>query len=227
MGPPLPPPGMPALPAPVGVLPVFQIPHSPEFIPHPGLPPLEARMMQLQRAGMDQAEINRQLVQEGYPATNVLEHVQTQQFAPMTQPTFQGMMPPPPPPPPQYEPASGKEDVITLLTEDIQEISEAIIAEKWGKAKKDIDEMLRWKDDADSKLGAIQDQMKALEAKMDSLEKAIFGKVEDYSRGISDVNAELKAMQRVFSTVMPTFTANIKELQGLVEGTKEKKKAKK
>ena len=229
--PPQPPPGMPALPPPMFVPQTLKIPNSPLIIQHPGLPPLESRMAELKAAGLRDSEVRRQMLSEGYSSQDLLTYFQTQQFAPtqsptdMPLPTMQGMPMalPPPPPPPRYEQEGRKEDVITLLTEDIQEISEAIIAEKWGQAKKEIETMSRWREDAESKITGMQDQLKALEAKMDSLEKAIFGKVEQYSRGISDVNAELKAMQRVFSTVMPTFTANIKELQGLVE---EKKKSK-
>ncbi len=231
--PPQPPPGMPALPPPMFVPPVLKIPNTPIVIPHPGLPPIEARMAELKAAGLRDSEVRRQMLSEGYSSQDLLAYLQTQQFAPtpgptsMPLPTMQGMPMalPPPPPPPHYEP-DRKEDVITLLTEDIQEISEAIIAEKWGQAKKEIEDVIRWREDAESRMAGMQDQLKALEAKMDSLEKAIFGKVEEYSHGISDVNAELKAMQRVFTTVMPTFTANIKELQNLVEGTKEKKRKK-
>ena len=69
----------------------------------------------------------------------------------------------------------------------------------------------------------LSDRMTKLEMKLDSIEQAILGKVEEYGKSISDVGTELKAMQRVFQTTMPAFTENIKELQGLVEETKARK----
>ncbi len=47
--------------------------------------------------------------------------------------------------------------------------------------------------------------------------------MDEYSKGISDVSTELKAMQKIFQTVMPQFTANIKELQALVEKKRKEK----
>ncbi len=207
-------------PPPTGVPPVFQIPGLPEIIPHPGLPPINARIADLQRMGMAPGDINKQLIREGYPATNVLAQAQAQQFAPPPMPPI----PQAPPPPPRPVMGPSKEDVVTLLTEDIQEIAEAIIEEKWNKAKKEFADVEKWKDDVDERLKGIEENTEAVKQRMDSIEKAIFGKVEEYGKGIEDVSAELKAMQRVFSTIMPQFTSNIKDLQAMLEKNKKKKK---
>jgi hypothetical protein len=62
--------------------------------------------------------------------------------------------------------------------------------------------------------------MTALEKKMDMVIQQVLGKVEEYGKGVADVGVELKAMQKMFNTIMPTFTENIKELQEIVEKVK-------
>jgi uncharacterized protein YoxC len=122
------------------------------------------------------------------------------------------------PPAPVFRPAPAP---ARLTTEEIQEIAEAIIAEKWQKVGKEIDEMKKTQDDISASLGGMQERMSNLEKKMDMVIQEILGKVDEYGKGIADVGTELKAMQKVFGTVMPTFTENIKDLQEVVGKAKE------
>jgi len=71
-------------------------------------------------------------------------------------------------------------------------------------------------------LSNLSDRMTKLEMKLDAVQQAILGKVDEYGKNISDVGTELKAMQRVFGTVMPTFTENVKDLRELVDTAKVK-----
>ncbi|MCX6774960.1 MAG: hypothetical protein NTY99_02610 [DPANN group archaeon] len=122
------------------------------------------------------------------------------------------------PPAPVFRPAPAP---ARLTTEEIQEIAEAIIAEKWQKVGKEIDEIKKTQDDTSASLGGMQERMSNLEKKMDMVIQEILGKVDEYGKGIADVGTELKAMQKVFGTVMPTFTENIKDLQEVVGKAKE------
>jgi hypothetical protein len=126
-------------------------------------------------------------------------------------------MPPvslPPPPAPPVKAARGAGGV-TLLTEDLEEISEAIVQEKWNKFEKDWDKLMDWKDDMDESIVELRTTLKNIDDKMDTIEKAVLGKVGDYSKSIGGVKTELKAMQKVFSDVMPVFTENVKKLKEL------------
>ena len=118
------------------------------------------------------------------------------------------------------------EEPITLLTEDIEQISEAIIAEKWKLLTKDIDSIRRWQEMAERNMQVLQDNFFKLDQRLSSLEQSIFQKVDEYGKGISDVGIELQAMQKMFKTVMPEFTSNIKELSELVGAAREKPKSK-
>jgi len=217
--PPLPP--LPPLPEEFGQQPMPFMPPMPQQQGMPPFPPAPQQVSQFQAQGVPPADIVRAMRQQGYPSTDILAGMQAQQF----QPPMSAMPPIPIPPQPPSRPVVGpsKEDVVTLLTEDIQEIAETIIEEKWNKAKKDFADVEKWKDDVGGQLKGIEENVEATKQRMDSLEKAVFGKVEEYGKGIEDVSTELKAMQRVFTTIMPQFTSNVKELQALLEKNRKKK----
>ena len=134
-----------------------------------------------------------------------------QQFIPASLP--QGM-----PSAPVFRPAPSAK----TITAEIEEIAEAVVSEKWEKVSKELDDMKRGHDDLSSTVNGMQERMSNLEKKMDMVIQQVLGKVEEYGRGISDVSTELKAMQKVFGTMMPTMTDNIKDLQELVDKAKTK-----
>ncbi len=255
LGIPPPPPGLPPIPPPPGfglqpnerdsapfgpppeglepqVPPVWQIPHTPIFIPNPAMPPIKQRISELQGQGLANEQVAARLKVEGYPADTILAELQKSDFMqgagfetqPQGMPQIPPGMPRPPRPPSMQE--QHKDEVITLLTEDIQQISESIIAEKWSKFKKEFETIQKWREDAEGKMNWLVDEFDKMRAKMDGINKSVMAKMDEYSKGISDVSTELKAMQKVFQTIMPQFTANIKELQALVD-KKRKEKGKK
>lgn len=186
-------------------------------LPDMGPPPID----EMRAQGMSPRDIVRDLTARGYPSADILSRFQTPQNSPASYP--QQQMPMPPAPSPSFSRFSSP---AKPSTDEIQEIAEKIVEEKWKGAEKEIDTIKKWRDETETNLSNLSDRMTKLEMKMDSVEQAILGKVDEYGRAISDVGTELKAMQRVFSTTMPAFTENIKELQGLVEETKEKRRKK-
>ncbi|MGC8885347.1 MAG: hypothetical protein ACP5JY_02990 [Candidatus Nanoarchaeia archaeon] len=162
------------------------------------------------------------------PASEQLPVLEAQGLRPAT----------PPPPPPSFEPQpvqpltarqlpAGmpappifKPEAPKPLSEEIEETAEAIIAEKWEKFKRELEEIRKIQDDFSASLSGLSERMTNIEKKMDMVIEQILGKVEEYSKGVQDVGVELKAMQKMFNTLMPTFTENIKELQELVERAK-------
>jgi len=189
-----------------------EMPPLPSELEAPPMPPVD----QMRASGMSSRDIVRDLTSRGYSANDIMAGFQTPQSSPAVYPG--GMsMPPAPSPPQRFAP-------IKPSTEEMQEIAEKIVEEKWKGSVKEIDSIKKWKDETETNLSNLSDRMTKLEMKMDSVEQAILGKVDEYGKSISDVGTELKAMQRVFQNTMPAFTENIKELQGLVEESKEKRK---
>jgi hypothetical protein len=101
-----------------------------------------------------------------------------------------------------------------------EEIIEAIIDEKWNDLVKDINKVIEWKQKADSKLISMEQQMTELRSQFDKLQQAILGKISDYDKNMMDVGAELQAMEKAFSKVLPQFIDNVSQLNTITERMK-------
>jgi hypothetical protein len=101
-----------------------------------------------------------------------------------------------------------------------EELVEAIIDEKWNELVKDINKVIEWKQKADNKIAAMEQQVNDLQAQFDKLHNAIIGKIGDYDKHMLDVGAELSAMEKVFSKVLPSFVDNVNELSRITDKVK-------
>lgn len=124
------------------------------------------------------------------------------------------------PPPNGLPPTIPQDSSPALKDDDIEELIEAIIDEKWAEVEKDIGRIVEWKDSVDERLGSMDAQIKDLKTNFDDLHKAILGKVGDYDKNILNVGSQLKAMEEVFSKVLPTFTDNVSELTRIADKLK-------
>lgn len=101
-----------------------------------------------------------------------------------------------------------------------EELIEAIIDEKWNDLVKDFNTVLDWKKSTENKLVSIEQKFEDLKGEFDKIHKAILSKVDDYDKNITQVGAEVKAMEKVFSKVLPLFTENVKELSRITKDLK-------
>jgi hypothetical protein len=101
-----------------------------------------------------------------------------------------------------------------------EEMIEAIIDEKWNELVRDINKIIEWKQKADTKIITIEQQMNDLKDQFDKLHQAIISKINDYDKHIVDVGAELQAMEKTFSKVLPTFVDNVSELSRIADKMK-------
>ena len=104
-----------------------------------------------------------------------------------------------------------------------EELIEAMIDEKWNELLKDINKVIDWKNSTESRIGAMEQQFSDLKDSFDRLHEAIIGKIGDYDRNILNVSSEIKAMEKVFSKVLPVFTKNVSELNRVTVALKKKK----
>ena len=109
------------------------------------------------------------------------------------------------------------------ITEKIEEITEAIIDEKWNEFIVNVNKIIAWKERTEARMTALEKRMDDLKASVDQLQKAIAEKIGEYDKHVTDVGVEIKAMEKVFQKVLPTFTANINELSRITEELKDKK----
>ena len=93
-----------------------------------------------------------------------------------------------------------------------EEMIESIVNEKWEKLAKDFKRFDEWKEKTDVTLNKMQQSIVDLNNNFDKLHQAIIGKISEYDQNILNVGTEIKAMEKVFQKVLPTFTQNINEL---------------
>jgi prefoldin subunit 5 len=175
----------------------------------------------LQRDGFSSAQVFDAMNQAGMNTAGPLPEGQALQGAPPSPPP--GPMPPAPgmmPAPPGPTPDIGGD------RERIEELAEAIIDEKWAELIKNINKIFEWKEKTDGTLKKLSQEMIDLKANFDKLHKGILGKITEYDQNIINVGTEVKAMEKVFQKVLPTFTDNVNELSRITKKYKSPKKKK-
>ncbi len=104
--------------------------------------------------------------------------------------------------------------------EEIEQVVETILDERWKEVTENIKKVLDWKNAMDEKFTKMNEEVKTLKEDFNELYKAIVGKVGEYDKNILKVDTELKALEKVFSQVLPNFTANVNELSRIAEDIK-------
>lgn len=96
--------------------------------------------------------------------------------------------------------------------EKIEEVAEAIVEEKWKEKEKEFNKIMEWKEDITTKIVQLQQQMEDLRSSFDSLHKGMLGKITEYDDNLVNVGTEIKAMEKVFSKVLPSLTDSVNKL---------------
>jgi len=162
------------------------------------------------------------LKQQGYTDTEIIQSLQGQGYSPQeinqafsqveesTPETYD--YPTSPSPTASYAPAGDYEGMI-----------EAIVEDKWQEFNREMTKIKGWKEKTDTRLDRIEQQLNDVKTDIDSLHKAIIGKISDYDKNLLDVGTEVKAMEKVFSKIIPTLTESINELSLATKKIKSKK----
>ena len=106
------------------------------------------------------------------------------------------------------------------IQEHIEEIAESIINEKWQRALEEIGDLTSWKENVRSDLISIKQEVLRLENKFEILQSAIAGKINEYGRGMQDVGAEIKAVEKLLQNIINPLANNVKELSKITERLK-------
>ncbi len=128
---------------------------------------------------------------------------------------------------PVQPPMGGMAQQPTMDDERIQEIAESIIDEKWSDLIKNVQLILDWKQNVEGRLAKIQQQFTDLKESFDKLHEGVLGKVGEYDKHVGEVGTELKALEQVFSKILPGFMENVNELSRITGYLKKKQQEKK
>jgi len=187
----------------------------------------------MQQQGMSQNQIVDQLKAKGYNSSQIFDAMNQAAAkggvgapgagpapagAPPA-PPHGGAAPPPPPPAPAAAPAGGEAG-----GERFEEIAESIVEEKFNDFEEDFKKVKTKQDSNSEEILKLQQAVTDLKSGMDNLHKAIVSKIGEYDQNLISVGTEIKAMEKVFSKVLPTFTENVNELARVTKKMSPKKK---
>ncbi|MFH1210713.1 MAG: hypothetical protein V1645_02240 [archaeon] len=112
--------------------------------------------------------------------------------------------------------------VPSLSSEDVQELIESIIEDRWQQVVASVGDIGLWKSQVDDDLSAIKQEILRVEDRMARLQASLIGRVDEYGKSISKVGTEVEALERVFQKIMEPMTTNIKELNRITQELKRK-----
>lgn len=196
-------------------------------------------VLNMQKQGLDSNQIIQNLQREGYNQENILNAMNQAQIKGNVETITPPIMESPQPQNPMnMDPQSMTPPIMDNMGMNMQnpnmdmqinnsnisteELIEAIIDEKWNELLKDINKIIEWKDKAETRLVQMEQKLQDIKDEFNKLHQAIIGKIGDYDKNILDVGTEVKAMEKVFQKVLPTFVDNINELGRITENIKQK-----
>ena len=104
--------------------------------------------------------------------------------------------------------------------EQIEEVAEAIINEKWEDLMKTINKLLEWREGMENRMAVLGQGLEDIKANFYGLQKSVIGRVEQYDKTMKSVGTDMKAMDGVFKKILPALTENVNELSRLTEKNK-------
>ena len=176
----------------------------------------------LRSQGMDNNQIIQTLQRQGLPSDAIFDamnQVEMTPQEPQDQFSYSSYQQPIQQPIQQRAPAPRQQTATTENTSD-EELIEAIIEEKWTDLVKDLDKIIEWKNQANNRIAAMEQKIEDMRREFDKLHSAVIAKVDDYDKNIMTVGAEVKAMEKVFSKVLPVFAENVSELSRIAKDLK-------
>jgi prefoldin subunit 5 len=203
-------------------------------MPNPTDTPVN-QVMEMRNQGLSNNQITQTLQRQGYNSTQIYDALnqadmkggvepvspESMQYQepenPMpANPTTTNLQSGPESPAPQYTqtemPAEEPEQYYQPSSVGTEELVESIIDEKWEELMKNINKVIEWKNKTETRIIAMEQKIENLKENFAQLQRAITGKIGDYDKHITDVGTEIKALEKVFQKVLPTFTENVNEL---------------
>ena len=118
---------------------------------------------------------------------------------------------------------SSYQPIQELRSSQIQEIVESIVEEKWEDLISKFGDVNLWKESVNNDLEAIKQEILRTQERFNNLQNILIGKVTGYNKSVTELNAEMKALEQVMQKIIEPLTNNIKELGRITSDLKKKK----
>lgn len=101
--------------------------------------------------------------------------------------------------------------------DEIQRILEEIINEKWKESEEAIVRILEWKAGITAKMADMESRMKEFNSRIDSMNSVLGKKAEEFNQTMTNVDTEIKALDKALNKLIPALSDNISELKDALE----------
>lgn len=114
-------------------------------------------------------------------------------------------------------PASQGEEMMPSVqaqpsAQNITEEVEVQVNEKWKALSSDIKPLFEWKDAVEAHISGLTNDVNALKSEVEKIHKAVFAQIQEYGQNLRDIGAEIKAMEKVFTHVIPELTSSVQDI---------------
>ncbi len=103
------------------------------------------------------------------------------------------------------------------IIRDIQEVAEAIVAEKWETISREFDKIRASQEDVVRKVDELTTTLGNFESRVNNLEAGVFEKIRTFNDTVEKIGAEIKAMEQIFSKIIPSFSATVSRLSEVAD----------
>ena len=111
----------------------------------------------------------------------------------------------------------------SMSTDQMQEVIEAVVEEKWEDLTSKMGDLNIWKESINSDVESLKQELLRTQERLHNLQNIMIGKVTEYSKNINDIGTEMKALEQVFQRILQPLTSNIKDLNKVTEELKSRK----
>ncbi len=101
--------------------------------------------------------------------------------------------------------------------EEIEEIAEAVVEEKIQELSSLIGDINIWKEQVNSEMSAIKQEVLRIRNQLENLQATTIGKVDVYNKSLVTMSTEIRALSKVMEKIMEPLTTNVKELSRITE----------
>ncbi len=105
-------------------------------------------------------------------------------------------------------------------TENIEEIVDSVVEEKWTDLIKVVDEFKSWKESMEQRMLKIETEIKDVKENFKNLQEGVIGKIGEYDDHLVKIGSNVKAIEKVFQRIIPVFVENVNELDRIVKDLK-------
>src|SRR3989344_6810999 len=107
-----------------------------------------------------------------------------------------------------------------MSSDYVQKIVESVVEEKWDDIISKVGDIRLWKDKMEGDITSIKQEILRTQNHFENLQKGVLGKVSEYNDNITNINTEMKSLEKVFEKILQPMTENIKELSRITEKLK-------